>query len=1268
MKRKNLEKAIILGLMAASISVPVWAKDINEQIVDDRYNKTYAENINIKFDNPANDEQAAIQPSDDKSVEINTGNNTISISSPKGTGISTGGGNVSITAGNNIITAASTGINIENSGTVFLAGDNIEINVINAIDDINHSWCVMQENGTFDVDISGNFKINSVFRDQEIGAPLRARGISSYDGNLNVNVGGILDIDSKGNGATGIYVSKDKKADIFAKESIMVNAIGTGNETYAYYTFATNSNLKSDGDINLEIENYDTYDDVLKNVVRAESYGENEIFTANIDGKNVTLTGKGKEIFGVYNSYWQEEGIVDAGNILNITAVDNIKITTKVEDSWTRGIYTEFADTNLKANNITITAETIGKDLGAYGIWANQYETRYPNYNNSKVNLESTNENYITATTRGIYATAVDYDDEHKAYKSSVTLSGNKNTIDSKTGIYSTKSFVELNAKGANGANTVYADYSADNGFGSGHAIRAASKATVNLNAVYGNNNLYGVVYAKDEGTVVTLDHNITDKNGDIVGKGSGNNIIMSSAHGSEAEGRDHVVAALYAQSNGKIDISAGNGGVNYITTEFDFNAGDKTEKESERTIWAQQGGKINIEGQTYIIASNADKYTENVAGNARGIAITAGSETIPTEGIDTTNRSIIDIKDELRSHVTLAYNGGSNGLQSFAQGDIVSGYGGIVDVYDTDKSGLFMMGNALAANGGKLNLDIGNGGTWYGRADDYGDAGVIKDDEHTTFFDPAFSNEIVQGGQVNLTMGEGSRWNVTGQSWITSINTGNSDIAAGTPIIDLVNANTDREKTAHALTIYNLNGNAIFNMSLAGDRNVSDMLYIKNADGEYVINVVDSVSVDDMYKGGFDGLRFATIGDGSNVSFRAITYNQGINNVEYEVGQDAYNKENSKENDAYNSSETDGGMNSDKPGSDRVEGFFDSTGTPENPQGPDDTEIMTLENTVESDSNVNGTTNFKLIGVKDSERSDGGKTVVNMSKVNYSNAVYMDRLNKRLGEARYINTEEDQGMWVRMRHDRIGKDNEFRIMNTMYELGYDEKQECDNGERRVGAAIDYMDGSSEYTGVGGSGDVSRKGIWLYDTWLGDKGHYSDFVAKWGHLSNDFTLYRGGDKITGDFSNNVYSISAEYGRKKDIGNNWYFEPQVQLQYARVTDANYTTSQGTEVSLDAINSLIARAGFRLGKDLGERSTVYFKADVLHEFLGDQDIYAHDKTGTMDVTYGNEGTWCDIGFGFATAMSKTSYAYLDVETSLGNDYEETYQINAGLQWSF
>lgn len=159
-----------------------------------------------------------------------------------------------------------------------------------------------------------------------------------------------------------------------------------------------------------------------------------------------------------------------------------------------------------------------------------------------------------------------------------------------------------------------------------------------------------------------------------------------------------------------------------------------------------------------------------------------------------------------------------------------------------------------------------------------------------------------------------------------------------------------------------------------------------------------------------------------------------------------------------------------------------------------------------------------------------------------------------------------------------------------------------------------------------------------------------------------------GEKVTGDYSNNVFSASAEYGKKNDMGNGWYFEPQAQLQFARVTGADYTTSQNTKVSLDGINSLIGRAGFRLGRDLNENSTVYIKADLLHEFLGEQDITAVDGTGTLRETYENEGTWYDVGFGFATALGHNSYAFMDFEKSFGNDNDETYQINAGVQWSF
>lgn len=1118
------------------------------------------------------------------------------------------GGTVDIDAVSLNIKATANDANVDNYLSGILAGD------------INQN--VDTDNATVIADVDGDIHVDIYSAGTDsYGIKTNKNGnvdLTSHEGNITINA---LDNVEAYTGATkyGIHTGLGGQTTLVAeKGSISVNA--GDSETYR----GNNHGITNYGEMLIDAKESVS--------IKSYSYGDSSGYSSGIDAKYgiTTINAGGNFVLDSISN-------IDIANSKNYGAqlsgqgkidIDAANVTIKSKGDISTAIY-EWGSSTLNIDShigdIDIKAEAgTGKAQAVY-------------VHTSSAELNSKNDIILIAQNNNDNAQAI--------------------------GIYSNKSNVDLT-----GENSIYISTSKNDKLSSGHVIKAENSSVVNLNATAGDNVLAGVIYAKDNGTNVTLDHNIIDENGNAIKKGSGSNIIRSSAHGSEAEGRNHMVAALYAQNNGTIDIKAGEDGVNYIATDFSFEHAD----DSEHTIWAQQGGKINIEGTTVILASNADKYTDDVAGKARGIAVTAG-----TGDTDFSNITDFNIDDAERSTVKINYLDGTdkdgNTAKSSITGDIVSGYGGLINIQALDSlskanstSGLIVKGNALAANGGKLNLDIGNGGVWTGRADDYGDAGVVKDGQHTSFFNPAFSNEIVQGGQVNLIMGEGSRWNVTGQSWITSIKTGESDVTAGTPIIDLVNANTDRNTTAHALTVYELDGNAIFNMNLDGDRDVSDMLYIKNAEGEYVINVVDSVSVDDMYQDGFDGLRFATIGDGSNVSFRAITYNKGINNVEYEVGQDAY--DGNEENNAYNSSETDGGMSSEKPGSDMVDDFFDSTGTPENPQGPDDTEIMTLENTIESDSNVNGTTNFKLIGVKDSEISDGGKTVVNMSKVNYSNAVYMDRLNKRLGEARYINNEEDQGMWVRMRHDRIGKDNEFRIMNTMYELGYDEKQECDNGERRVGAAIDYMDGSSEYTGVGGSGDVSRKGIWLYDTWLGDKGHYSDFVAKWGHLSNDFTLYRGGDKITGDFSNNVYSISAEYGRKKDIGNNWYFEPQVQLQYARVTDANYTTSQGTEVSLDAINSLIARAGFRLGKDLGERSTVYFKADLLHEFLGDQDIYATDGTGTMDVTYGNEGTWYDVGFGFAAKMSKNSYAFMDFEKSFGNDNDETYQINAGMQWSF
>lgn len=861
---------------------------------------------------------------------------------------------------------------------------------------------------------------------------------------------------------------------------------------------------------------------------------------------------------------------------------------------------------------------------------------------------------------------------KNMAGTTNITANGGIEITSSQYGILAKKGEVNVTS---NIGNIVYAakelvTTTDDNGFveskyyGSKHSIKADGASKVNIIATAGDNTLYGVVSAIGDGAEVTLGHNITDKDGDIIEKGSGSNYIYSSAHGSKIEDennkedRSHVVAAVYAQNQGKIDITASEGSINYIESHFDFVNGHEDDREI--TVWAQNGGNVNINGAVYIASSNAGNYTVDkngnpVKGNALGIAVSAGGRTITDADID--GNGTLNPYDGEFGRVNINY--GSDFYRSMIVGDVVAGYGGeinitsgimsLVDEGFTQGHSLTVKGNILAANGGSTNVDFGSGGYWEGRADDYGDANLAG---HEGFYNPAFSNNIVAGGQANVKMDDGY-WNVTAQSWLTSFEGDNNTI-------DMVSY---EDNGTHAVSIKKLTGeNNTFIMGLNHKTHAnSDMLYIK--DGNANIDVVVSGTIEDLDKvSEKNGLRFATVGDG--ITFgkeengrKYITgKNTGMFNTKLYVRHSDYDKKDT-DNAGYNGDD----LTANKPGNGSVEDFFN----------PDEDKPQPLDSGEAAD--VIAADNWEIIDFAQDDMSEVGKTVLDLSKVNYSNAVYMDRFNKRMGEARFI--DGDEGMWVRLRHDRIGKEDSFRSMNTMYEIGYDAKQVKEDGEHRVGLAIDYMDGSSNFSQVAGTGEVSRKGLWLYDSWMGEKGHYRDFVAKWGHLSNDFEFMAGSDKAKADFSNNVYSISAEFGKKNDIGNSWYFEPQAQVQYAHVTGAEYTTSLAgadqTAIRNDSFNSLIARAGFRLGKDLGERSTVYFKADVLHEFLGDQEVYAKDGTTSgkwQNVGYDHSGTWCDIGFGFATAMSKTSYAYLDVETSLGNDYDETYQINAGLQWSF
>ncbi len=273
------------------------------------------------------------------------------------------------------------------------------------------------------------------------------------------------------------------------------------------------------------------------------------------------------------------------------------------------------------------------------------------------------------------------------------------------------------------------------------------------------------------------------------------------------------------------------------------------------------------------------------------------------------------------------------------------------------------------------------------------------------------------------------------------------------------------------------------------------------------------------------------------------------------------------------------------------------------------------------------------------------------------------DEMHQRMGELRSSNGEA--GIWARMKRgeSKYG-DMDIKNQYSTYQLGYDEKVGDSNWY--IGGAISRTEGKSSF--ATGSGENQSTGFTVYGTYVADDGQYVDLSAKYARLDNEFDVFgRSGIESTGDYRNNGYAFSAEYGKRIEAGNDFWVEPQVQLTYGHLSSANYTTNRNVRVTQDATDSVVGRLGFAAGKDIGA-GNVYVKASYLYDFDGDTNVKMTDGKNSAVYDQDLGGGWFEVGVGTNINLSETSHLYFDVEKTYGGDIETPWQWNAGVRFDF
>jgi outer membrane autotransporter protein len=267
--------------------------------------------------------------------------------------------------------------------------------------------------------------------------------------------------------------------------------------------------------------------------------------------------------------------------------------------------------------------------------------------------------------------------------------------------------------------------------------------------------------------------------------------------------------------------------------------------------------------------------------------------------------------------------------------------------------------------------------------------------------------------------------------------------------------------------------------------------------------------------------------------------------------------------------------------------------------------------------------------------------------------------MNKRLGELR--DSEGQQGVWARM----VRGEAKYGLRNmknqyNYYQVGYDHKI---GKNWTLGAAYSKTDGTTSFSR--GNADNDHDGFAIYGSWLGDDGSFVDLIGKYSHLDTDYHVSSGAG--SGDYDNDAFSFSAEYGKRFHGNNGFWIEPQVELTYGTVDSADYTTKRGVKVHHDSMDSFVGRLGFSLGKDI-KLGHIYARASYLYDFDGESDVTMSYNGSRVKYSDDIGGGWWEVGIGANLNLSKASHLYIDVEKTYGGDVTTPWQWGIGYRCSF
>ena len=212
-----------------------------------------------------------------------------------------------------------------------------------------------------------------------------------------------------------------------------------------------------------------------------------------------------------------------------------------------------------------------------------------------------------------------------------------------------------------------------------------------------------------------------------------------------------------------------------------------------------------------------------------------------------------------------------------------------------------------------------------------------------------------------------------------------------------------------------------------------------------------------------------------------------------------------------------------------------------------------------------------------------------------------------------------------------------------------------------------YGSSDLDYRVAGSKGSLDSYYGGFYATWLHESGWYADVTLKAASVDHDLTSPYGLGTVNAKYNNVNVGGSVEVGKRVELGDGWFAEPQAQINYLHILASDYR-ADNLDIAARDMDALQFRVGGLVGKRVelkkGGVLQFYVKASGVETVSNGGEI----GNGSQWVRANLDGARAEVGVGVVWEITDRHQLHLDFESSFGDKYDKPWGVNFGYRFKF